>query len=72
MKAFKLASDIYKTKYKKPPVIVYDNVDRLIHKNPEVFNILQNDAKDNADSRKYIAVFVSSEESVPQRMECKY
>jgi hypothetical protein len=72
MKAFKLASDVYRAKHKKLPVIVYDNVNRLIHKNPEILDFLQNDAKDNADGRKYIAIFVSNEGSVSQRMECKY
>ena len=70
MEAFKRASAVYKKKYGKPTVIVYDNVDRLIHKNPEILDILQEDAKDNADGRKYIAVFVCNE--VPERMECKY
>ncbi|CAG8570519.1 14255_t:CDS:2 [Acaulospora morrowiae] len=55
----------------KPPVIVYDNISLLVHKNPEIIDSLQDDAKDNADDRKYIAVFVSSEGSVPRIMECK-
>ena len=63
---------MYKAKNGKPPVIVYDNISRLVHKNLEILDILQDDAKDNADDRKYIAVFVSSEGSVPRRMECKY
>jgi len=63
---------VYKAKNGKPPVIVYDNISRLVHKNLEILDILQDDAKDNADDRKYIAVFVSSEGSVPRRMECKY
>ena len=70
MKAFKRASAVYKKKYGKPTVIVYDNVDRLIHTNPEILDILQEDAKDNADDREYIAVFVCNE--VPERMKCKY
>ena len=72
MDAIKRASEVYKVKYGKPPVIVYDNISRIAHKNPEILDILQDDAKDNADDRKYIAVFVSSEGSVPRRMECKY
>ncbi|RIB22726.1 hypothetical protein C2G38_2173265 [Gigaspora rosea] len=55
MEAFKRASTMYKAKRKKPPVIVYDN----------------DDAKDNADDRKYIAVFVSSEGLVPSMMESR-
>ncbi|CAG8505007.1 171_t:CDS:2 [Paraglomus occultum] len=69
LKAFKRASAVYKAKNGKPPVIVYDNISRLVYKNPEILDILQDDAKDNADDRKYIAVFVSSEGSVPRRME---
>ncbi|CAG8651761.1 4208_t:CDS:2 [Ambispora gerdemannii] len=71
MEAFKRASEVYKAKHGKPPVIVYDNVSRMVHKNPEILDILQDDAKDNADDRKYIAVFVSSEGSVPRRMESR-
>ena len=74
MKAFKRASAVYKKNNPchQPPVIIYDNISRLVHKNPEIIDILQDDAKDNADDQKYIAVFVSSEGSVPRRMECKY
>ncbi|RIA81853.1 hypothetical protein C1645_836302 [Glomus cerebriforme] len=71
MDAFKHGSEVYKTKHKKPPVIIYDNVSRLMHKNPEILDILQDDAKDNADDQKYIAVFISSEDSVPRRMESR-
>ncbi|GBC05263.1 hypothetical protein RclHR1_06140005 [Rhizophagus clarus] len=61
-------SKVYKKKHSKPPVTVYDNVNRLVHKNPEILNILQDDSKDNADDRKHIAVFVSSERNVTRRM----
>ncbi|RIA94349.1 P-loop containing nucleoside triphosphate hydrolase protein [Glomus cerebriforme] len=66
LKAFQHAAKAYKVKYDRPMVIVYDNVSRL---DPEVIRILQNSAKDNADSQTYIAVFVSSEGSVPKIME---
>ncbi|RIB08088.1 hypothetical protein C2G38_2272111 [Gigaspora rosea] len=68
MDAFKRASAVYKTKHNKPPVIIYDNLSRLVHINPEILDILQDDAKDNADDRKYIAVFVSNEGDVPRRI----
>ena len=70
MEAFKCASAVYKKKYGKPTVIVYDNVDQLIHTNPKILDTLQGGAKKNADERKYIAVFVCTK--VPERMECKY
>ena len=69
LKAFQNAAKAYKVKYDRPMVIVYDNVSRL---DPEIICILQNSAKDNADSRTYIAAFVSSEGSVPKIMESKY
>ncbi|RGB21981.1 P-loop containing nucleoside triphosphate hydrolase protein [Rhizophagus diaphanus] len=62
LKAFKNAGAVYKAKYNKLPVIVYDNISGLIDVNPKILDALQNDAKMNADHRKYIAVFVSSEE----------
>ena len=69
LEAFKRASAVYKAKHNKPPVIVYDNISNV---NPEILDFLQDDAKMNADHRKYLAVFVSSEGSVPQRMQCKF
>jgi hypothetical protein len=72
LKAFKHAAKAYKIKHGRPAVIIYDNVSRLAYKDPEILNTLQDDAKDNADSRTYIAVFISSEGFVPRRMECKY
>jgi len=67
--AFQHAAKAYKVKYDRPVVIVYDNFCRL---DPETIYILQNNAKDNADSRIYIAVFISSEGSILKLMESKY
>ncbi|CAG8767382.1 11895_t:CDS:2, partial [Ambispora leptoticha] len=68
MGAIKRASEAYKAKHGKPPVIIYDNISRIVNENPKILDILQDDAKDNADDRRYIVVFVSSEGSVPRRM----
>lgn len=57
-------------KHGNPPVIIYDNVDRLVPKHAEVLDILQDDAKGNADDMKYIAVFVSNKNNL-ERMKCK-
>ncbi|RIA90724.1 hypothetical protein C1645_823024 [Glomus cerebriforme] len=67
--AFKSASAMYKKKYGRPPIIIYNNVSRLIAEHPKILDTIQDDVKDNADDQKYIAVFVSSEGSVPRRME---
>ncbi|CAB4430027.1 unnamed protein product [Rhizophagus irregularis] len=69
LEAFKRASAVYKAKHNKPSVIIYDNIAKLANVNPKVLDTLQDDAKMNADHREYIAVFVSSEGSVPRRME---
>src|SRR2546423_1886463 len=70
LRAFKHAAKAYKVKYNRPAVIIYDNVSRLVHDAPKILDILQDDAKDNADNQTYIAVFVSSEGLVPRRMKC--
>lgn len=72
LNSLKHIAEMYKAKYNKPPVIIYDNVEYLIHNNPEILDILQDDAKDSADNRKYIAVFVANEANVIMRMGCKY
>ncbi|GES86142.1 P-loop containing nucleoside triphosphate hydrolase protein [Rhizophagus clarus] len=71
LKALRHASEVYKAKHDKPMVIVYDNVSHLVHENQKILDILQDDAKHSADDRKYIAVFVCSEGSVPRRMESR-
>ncbi|RIA92508.1 P-loop containing nucleoside triphosphate hydrolase protein [Glomus cerebriforme] len=69
IRALDYASEVYKAKHDKPMVIVYDNISHLVHKNPDILDILQDNAKHSADDRKYITVFVSSEGSVPRRMQ---
>ncbi|RIA91479.1 P-loop containing nucleoside triphosphate hydrolase protein [Glomus cerebriforme] len=71
MKIFRHASKVYQKRYHKLPVIIYDNISQIVKENSKVLDILQDDAKDNADDREYIAVFISSEESVLQRMESR-
>ncbi|CAG8464556.1 13798_t:CDS:2 [Acaulospora morrowiae] len=58
MSAFRRASAVYKKKYGKPPVIIYDNISQIVNENHKNFDILQDDAKKNADDRKYIAVHI--------------
>jgi hypothetical protein len=72
LNSFKRNAEIYKAKYNKPLVIIYDEFETLLHRNPEILDILQDDAKDSAGNRKYIAVFVTNEASVTMRMGCKY
>ncbi|CAG8741958.1 14456_t:CDS:2, partial [Acaulospora morrowiae] len=70
MEIFRRASEVYKKKNHKPPVIIYDNVNRLVKDNAKILDILQDDAKDNADDSAYIAVFVS-EGNVPKRLQSR-
>ena len=71
MNAFKHIAKEYKAKHNEPPVIIYDNISRLAHTDPNILYVLQDDAKDNADDRNYIAVFVSGEGVVSKIMMCK-
>ncbi|RHZ63863.1 hypothetical protein Glove_327g19 [Diversispora epigaea] len=62
---------IYKEKYGKPPIIIYDNISQLIPKYSDIIDYLQDNAKDNADDGNFISVFVCNENSVPRRMEMR-
>ena len=72
MEAFEKAAAMYKAKHNKSAVIVYDNINGLMDVDPEVLDALQENARTNVDRGVYVAVFVSSEGSVPIRMTCKY
>ncbi|CAG8817244.1 206_t:CDS:2 [Gigaspora margarita] len=63
---FQHGAEAYLKAYGKPAVIIYDNASRLTH---EILDILQNDAKENANYSNYISLFVTSEGSVPMRMQ---
>ncbi|GES94744.1 P-loop containing nucleoside triphosphate hydrolase protein [Rhizophagus clarus] len=68
LEAFRKAGAVYKAKHNRLPVIVYDNINGLMNVDPEVLDSLQEDAKMSVDHREYVAVFISSEGSVPGRM----
>ena len=51
--AFERAATMYKKKYKKPPVLVLNNISVLNKTHPE---IIQENAKENTDASKYIVV----------------
>ncbi|CAG8784636.1 5452_t:CDS:2, partial [Cetraspora pellucida] len=46
-------------KYKKPPVLVFDNISFLDKTHPEIIDLLQENAKESIDSSKYVVVFVT-------------
>ncbi|RIB16593.1 hypothetical protein C2G38_2038438 [Gigaspora rosea] len=66
--AFERAAAAYKKKYKQPPVLVFDNISVLSKSFPKILDQLQERAKEAADKKKYIVVFVTSNGSVPKRM----
>ncbi|RHZ79006.1 hypothetical protein Glove_152g9 [Diversispora epigaea] len=68
---FNRVAKIYKTKYDKPAVIVYNNISQLIHEDSKILDVLQDDAKENVDKGIYIAVFICSEEVILRRMESR-
>jgi chromosomal replication initiation ATPase DnaA len=58
----------YKQEYKRIPVLIIDNANRLAQKQQELLNQFQDYAKDAADNGIVTVVFVSSEGRVPRRM----
>lgn len=70
--AFKRIAKKYKKEHNRLPIVIFDNANRLAHMDKEVLQVLQDDAKDSADSHSYIVVFVSGEGIVPEIMMCKY
>ena len=63
---------IYKTKHGNCPILIIDNASRLAVKNPELLNDLQDIAKDGADDRLFITLFVSSEGHAPAQLLGKF
>ena len=62
---FSNAAIKYKQKYKKTPVLIIDNANRIAK---EELEQIQDYAKDAADKRRATLVFVSSEGHVPRHM----
>jgi hypothetical protein len=58
----------YKQEYKRAPVLIIDNANRLAQQNPELLDHFQDYAKDTADNGTISVVFVSSEGGVPRHM----
>ncbi|PWW73566.1 hypothetical protein C7212DRAFT_365847 [Tuber magnatum] len=67
-KEFRHQAEVFEKNKGRPPVLVLDNVNRLAQRNPELLNILQDIAKDAADDRLFITVFVTSEGQAPIQM----
>nr|CAG8552851.1 7490_t:CDS:2 [Entrophospora candida] len=58
----------YRREYKRPMVLVLDQVDRIAKKDQEFLGILQDFAKDCADKHALVIIFVASEGLVTQLM----
>jgi Cdc6-like AAA superfamily ATPase len=58
----------YKQEYKKAPVLIIDNANRLAQTQQELLNLLQDYAKDAADKKRLKVIFVSNEGRVARRM----
>ncbi|RHZ80041.1 hypothetical protein Glove_139g92 [Diversispora epigaea] len=71
LSAFERIAKVYKAKYGRPLVIVYDNVDQLISENTEILDFLQSSVTEYDNKRKYVAVFVCREFSVHQRISSR-
>jgi KaiC/GvpD/RAD55 family RecA-like ATPase len=59
----------YRKKHKRVPVLIIDNVNRLVQDGQEwILDLFQNYAKRGCDEGTVTVVFVSSEGTVPRRM----
>jgi hypothetical protein len=58
----------YKQEYKRVPVLIIDNANRLTQKNQTLLDHFQDFAKDTADNGIISVIFVSSEGRVPRHM----
>jgi chromosomal replication initiation ATPase DnaA len=61
----------YKQKFRKIPVLIIDNANRLSPKQQKLLDLFQDYAEDTADKGIVTVVFVSSEGCVPRRMTGK-
>ncbi|RIA98869.1 P-loop containing nucleoside triphosphate hydrolase protein [Glomus cerebriforme] len=61
----------YMKTYKRPMVLILDQIDRIAKKDPEFLGILQDFAKDYADKGSIIIVFVSSESLIPRLLQSR-
>ncbi|RIB30803.1 P-loop containing nucleoside triphosphate hydrolase protein [Gigaspora rosea] len=61
----------YMKEYKRPIVLVLDQVDRIAKRDPMFFEILQDFAKDCADRGTLVIVFIASDGLVPRVMQSR-
>ena len=69
LKVLDRAAKEYNQKHKKPPVLIIDNIDYLARKAPEILKGLQGYAKQCADDRSLVVIFVISEGQALQQMK---
>ena len=68
MSAFSSAADKFEEEYKKIPVLILDNANRLSERQQDLLDIFQDYAKHASDKGIATVVFVSSEGYVPRHM----
>ena len=68
---FDKAAYEYAKKHNQPAVLVIDNINLLAKKDPEMLEVLQEDAKSWADNQYIKVVFVTSEGKAPKLMKGK-
>lgn len=66
--SFRETAKAYRKLHKRPPVIVFDNVNYLARHSPELLWELQQLAKGAADRCHFVVVFVCSEGRAPLQL----
>jgi len=69
LSAFSSAADKFEEEYKKIPVLILDNANRLSEKHQNLLDKFQDYAKNASNKGIATVVFVSSEGYVPRHME---
>lgn len=63
------AAAAFKKTHGRPPILIIDDINRLAQRHPKELEVLQDDAKDWADTKQLIIVFVSSEGNGPRLLQ---
>ncbi|PKY15584.1 hypothetical protein RhiirB3_427809 [Rhizophagus irregularis] len=66
------SAEIYKKKYNKPLIIIYNNADRLVTEDLKILSTFQSRAISNAKIEKYISIFVCNNNNTLKKLSSLY
>ena len=72
LRDFELAAAKFKAENNRPAVLMYDNINIVAEKDPDLLSVLQARAKDVIDKDLYKVVFVCSDRVAPAQMRGEF